>query len=178
MYWRFFGGRLIIIITFLSIICFEKRFFFFFLPHLVLCLVTQLYLTFCNPMDCCLPGSPVHRILQARILKGVAMPSPRGSSRDWKHISCIAGGFFTVWATREALRSQSLCRISVPWSGIEPMPQQWKCQVLTMELSGNSWKERFNLQIAIEFYQLLFSHLLRFLPIIHKMGNIMTIVDC
>ena len=43
-------------------------------------------------------------ILQARILEWVAMPSSRGSSqpRDWTQVSCIAGGFFTVWATREA----------------------------------------------------------------------------
>ena len=50
--------------------------------------------TLCNPMDCSLPGSPVHGILQARILECVAMPSSRGSSqpRDWTcgcHVSCI-----------------------------------------------------------------------------------------
>ena len=33
-----------------------------------------------DPMDCSLPGSSVHGILQPRILEGVAMPSPRGSS--------------------------------------------------------------------------------------------------
>ena len=44
-------------------------------------------------------------ILQARILEWVAMPSSRGSSqpRDQTQVSHIAGGFFTVWATREAL---------------------------------------------------------------------------
>ena len=36
--------------------------------------------TMCNPMDCSLPGSSIHGILQARILKWVAMPSSRGSS--------------------------------------------------------------------------------------------------
>ena len=62
----------------------------------------------CDPMDCSLPGSSVHRILQARIPEGVAMPSFRGSSqpRDRTRVSCvscIAGRFFTRWATREAL---------------------------------------------------------------------------
>ena len=33
-------------------------------------LVAQSYLTLCNPMDCSLPGSSVHGILQARILVG------------------------------------------------------------------------------------------------------------
>ena len=43
-------------------------------------------------------------IVQARILEWVAMPSSRGSSQP-KHrtqVSCIAGGFFSSWATREA----------------------------------------------------------------------------
>ena len=45
-------------------------------------------------------------MLQARILEWVAMPSSRRSSqpRDRTQVSCIAGGFFTVWATREAQR--------------------------------------------------------------------------
>ena len=41
-------------------------------------------------------------ILQARILEWVATPSSRVSSqpRDQTQVSCIAGGFFTFWATR------------------------------------------------------------------------------
>ena len=34
----------------------------------------------CDPVDCGLPGSSVHGILQARILEWAAMPSSRGSS--------------------------------------------------------------------------------------------------
>ena len=50
--------------------------------------------TLCNPMDCSLPGSSVHNILQARILDWVAIPFSRGSSwpRDQtciSYISCI-----------------------------------------------------------------------------------------
>ena len=53
--------------------------------------------------DCSLPGSFVHGILQARILEWVAIPFSRGSSRprDPTQVSCIAGRFFTIWATRE-----------------------------------------------------------------------------
>ena len=42
-------------------------------------------------------------ILQARRLEWVVMPSSWGSSqpRDRTRVSCIAGGFFTNWATRE-----------------------------------------------------------------------------
>ena len=67
-------------------------------------LVSQSNPTFCDPKDCNRPGSSVHGVLQARILEWVAIPSSRESSqpRDWTWISCIVGGFFTVWATREA----------------------------------------------------------------------------
>jgi len=52
-------------------------------------------------MDCSLPGSSVHGILQARILEWVAILFSRESSlcRDQTQVSHIAGKFFT----REAL---------------------------------------------------------------------------
>ena len=64
----------------------------------------QLLLTFCHPMDCSLPGSSVHGILQARILERVAISSSRGSSwpRNWALDSvfpAFAGRFFTSGAT-------------------------------------------------------------------------------
>ena len=40
----------------------------------------QLCPTLCDPLDCSLPGSSVHGILQARTLEWSAMPSSRGSS--------------------------------------------------------------------------------------------------
>ena len=45
----------------------------------------------CDPMECSLPDSSVHGILQARVLEWVAMPSSRGSSlpRDWTCISYL-----------------------------------------------------------------------------------------
>ena len=62
----------------------------------------SVYLNLCDPLD-----YTVHGILQARILEWVAFPFSRGSSqpRDWTQVSHIAGGFFTSWATREALIS-------------------------------------------------------------------------
>ena len=41
-------------------------------------LVAQSGPTLCDPMDCSLPRSSVHRILQARILEWVAIPFSRG----------------------------------------------------------------------------------------------------
>ena len=54
-------------------------------------------------MDWSMPASSVQEILQARIPEGVAIPFSRGSSqpRDLPWVSCIAGRFFTCWATRE-----------------------------------------------------------------------------
>ena len=71
--------------------------------------VAQSCLTLCNPMD-----YTVHEILQTRILEWVAFPFFRGfpQPRDWTQVSCIAGGFFTSWATRETQEY---------WSG-KPVP--------------------------------------------------------
>ena len=78
----------------------------------MLCLVTQLCLTLCNPMDCSLPVSSVHRGPPVKNTGGGChvLSSSRGSSkpRDWTHVSHIAGGFFTIWATREAQ-----CRVGI-----------------------------------------------------------------
>ena len=39
-------------------------------------IVTQLFRTLCDPMDCSLPVSSVHGIIQVRILEWVAIPIP------------------------------------------------------------------------------------------------------
>ena len=52
----------------------------------------------CDPMDCSLPGSSVHRILQARILEWVAIPPPGNlpnpGIKPTSH--ALAGGCFTT----------------------------------------------------------------------------------
>ena len=64
-------------------------------------LVIQLCLTLGDPMNCSLPVSSVHGILQATILEWVAMPSPGDLANlvIRTQVSCIAGSFFTIWAT-------------------------------------------------------------------------------
>ena len=76
-------------------------------PGRAVCSVTSAVSDLMWPMDGRLPGSSVHGTLQARILEWVAVLSSRGSSRPRNQthisgISCIAGGFFTHWVTREA----------------------------------------------------------------------------
>ena len=68
----------------------------------LLCSVTQLCLTLCEPMDYSPPGSLVHGISQARILKQAAISffvgGGGGSSlpRDRTRVSCIVGRFSTT----------------------------------------------------------------------------------
>ena len=73
-------------------------------------LLIQSCLTLCNPIDCSLPGSSVHGILQARIPVWVAMPFSRGTSwpMNWTVVSCTAGRFH-IWATREACNRICFC---------------------------------------------------------------------
>ena len=75
------------------------------LDAMILWLVAQSCLTLCDPMDCSPPGSSVHGILLAGMLKWVAILFSRGWSwpRDQTHVSCLAGEFFTIWATRKAM---------------------------------------------------------------------------
>ena len=61
--------------------------------------VAQSCLILCDYMD-----YTVHGIIQARIVEWVAIPFFGGFSQpsDQTQVSCIAGRFFTSWATREA----------------------------------------------------------------------------
>ena len=79
------------------------NFFFFFLQSdwmNVKVKVTPLRLTLLDPIDC-----TIHGILQARILEWVIVPFSRRSflPGDQTQLSHIASGFFTSWATREAI---------------------------------------------------------------------------
>ena len=60
--------------------------------------VAQVCLTLCDPIDCSLPGSSVHEILQARILEWVAISFSRGSYqlRDRTQVFCLAGRRFNI----------------------------------------------------------------------------------
>ena len=84
-------------------------------------LVTQSCPTLCDPMDYSPPGSSVHGLLQARILEWVANSFSRASSQpmDQTQVSCIAGIFHTMGATREALHStRSRAQLSVMTDGM------------------------------------------------------------
>ena len=70
--------------------------------------VTRSCPTLCDPMDCSLPGSSLHGILQARVLEWVAISFSRGYSRprDRTGVYHIPGRRFDLWATRKPQNSQ------------------------------------------------------------------------
>ena len=90
-----------------------------------------------DPMD-----YTVHGLLQARILEWVVFPFSRESSqlRDWTQVSCIAGGFFTSGATREAQEYWSgwpiPSPVDLPDPGIELGSLALQVDSLPTELSG------------------------------------------
>ena len=67
----------------------------------------QSCLTLCDPVNCSLPGSSVHGILQARVLEWIAilppgdLPNP-GIEPMSLMSPALEGGFFTTSATWEA----------------------------------------------------------------------------
>ena len=78
--------------------------------------------TLCNPVDCSLPGSSVHGILQVRILEWVAISSSRGFSQPRDRIrvsciSCIGKGLFITRATWQPMQysgSMCICQSQTP----------------------------------------------------------------
>ena len=109
------------------------------------CWVTSAVSALCNPWDWSPPGSPVHGILQARVLEWVAMPSSRGSfqPRDWTHsscCSCIMGIFFYCWTTREApLFLYTLLYLFSSWHSLSPKIYLVICLCLSMPPHFLSW---------------------------------------
>ena len=95
------------------VVCLSKYFvcaweiqIFLLICELTRCLlVAHSCMTLCDPKDCNPPGSSVYGISQARIPEWFTISSSRASSwpRDWTQVFCIAGRFFTIWITKEAL---------------------------------------------------------------------------
>ena len=78
------------------------------------------HIWFCNLMDCSLPNSLVHRILQARILEWIAMPSPGhlpdpGIKPTSLLYTALAGKFFTTRDNQEAQPMISCIVINILW---------------------------------------------------------------
>ena len=88
------------------------------------CLVAQSCPVLCNLMDCSLPGSPVHRILQTRILEWVVISPPPGDLSDagieptshFYILICIfASAPQGTWATQSESQDSSKCSFVSTW---------------------------------------------------------------
>ena len=99
--------------------------------------------TLFDPMDCSLPGSSVHGILQAKIPEWVAFPFSRGSSqpRDWTWVSWIAGRFFTIWTTRDVNNTRTTGKFYFFLNTI----------LYSLELSKKNWRPKFGVWLILHF---------------------------
>ena len=94
-------------------------------------------------------------ILQARILEWVAMPSSRGSSqpKNWTQISCIAGRFFTNWATESEVAQLclTLCDpidCSPPWSSVHGIFQARILEWVAISFSRGTSRPRDQTRVS------------------------------
>ena len=104
-----------------------------------------------DPMDYSPPG---YQISQARMLGWVAIFYSRVSSwpRDWTQVSCIAGRFFTNWATEIFARFRFPC-----FSCVNPklksmgkyLPREWRRAEKSMGW-GSKWRDRASEQWAVK----------------------------
>ena len=113
----------------------------------------------CEPMDCSLPGSSVHRMFQARIPEPVTVSLSCRSfwPRDETHVSCvpcIAGRFCTTGPSGKPLFSSTQPLNScVTSSGLRPFPPLW------FHLGEHIHTQSSHLQMAAEFMSSTRSHL-------------------
>ena len=117
-------------------------------------LVVESCLILCDSMDCNLLGSSVHGILQARILEWVHSHL-QGSSQsgDRTRVSCIAGRFFTIWATRKPKTiGQEQKNLRHTWGSSETRPLK------SLGISRDLLLSQMTLWIEQDLGQLHFSY--------------------
>ena len=111
--------------------------------------VAQSCPTLCDAVNWSLPGSPVHGILQARILEWAAVSFSRGSSQssNWTWVSHIADRFFTDLATKEAyLKKKKNCctckiQIELVLSFVPAPPKSYKVWGLRVRVDKLDFSE-------------------------------------
>ena len=93
---------------------------------------------FATPWTVSTPGSLVHVIFQERILEWVAISFSRGSSRpgDQTQVSCTAGRFFTIWATRWA--SEHIKYFSLEFYRI--YQRKWQSTLVLLPGKSHGWR--------------------------------------
>ena len=97
----------------------------------VLCLVAQSYLTLCDPWTVAHQAPPSKGFSRQEYWSRLPVPTSKRSSqsRDRTQVSCIAGRFFTVWATREAQEHWS----ELQWRRLSLLQEIFPIQELNWE---------------------------------------------
>ena len=138
-------------------------------------LLAQSCLTLCDIMDCSLPGSSIHGIFQATVLKLVAISCSRGSSwpREWSRSPTVQADSFPsespgMLATRFSVQNvftvTEVCYFPLSWhhnkqqsqnklTSIPPLQSSW--------VNANSWSKSPSLSpksLQIQFSSVQFSH--------------------
>ena len=111
----------------------------------------------CDPMDCSLPGSSIHGILQARILEWVAMSFSRGSSqprnRTW--VFCLQADFLPVSHKGSPRRLEW---VAYPFSSRSSQPRYQTGVSCIAARFFTNWAIREALQILMTFIFMLNCH--------------------
>ena len=134
------------------------------LPWCVWAKSLQLCPTLCDPMDCSLPGSSVHWILQARTLEWVAIPFSRdlpdpGLKPTSLNVSCIGNQILYHYCLLIIKRQTSISfNIVLKFSAVdylcscqEPTPTIYTHLIIAgfytagFQKSSNPWNDKINL---------------------------------
>ena len=83
---------------------------------------------------------------------GLPMPSSRGSSQpgDWTQVSCIAGGFFTVWVTIYRHWGKKKRKKQVVWLQSSASSHYWDC-ILKIYINPPGPKSMWNAYFLYSF---------------------------
>ena len=97
-------------------------------PIVVKVLVAQLCLNLCDPTDCSPPGSSGLWYSPGKNTEVGCHFLLQGSSwlRDQTQVSCTAGRFITIWATREALTVVCIGQINLGSLSLTDHPVLWR----------------------------------------------------
>ena len=87
--------------------CFTVLYSFWAYSRVYSVILTQVHMCFVVRSRLVISNSDTHGLQPTRLLcpwSGLPCPPSGGlpDQRDWIQVSCIVGGFFTIWVTREA----------------------------------------------------------------------------
>ena len=114
----------------------EHRAYLFQVYVLCCALLLSCVQLFATPVDCSPPGSSVHEDSPGRSTGVGCHALLQGAQTQVSH---IAGGFFTIWATREALSKSIFVYNSVVWEDL----RSWNFKSSSLATSADALRAYF-----------------------------------